>query len=431
MKIEISKLKAVADERIQIKISDLKPQSILKIITETELPWCLGEKFSSYAIFNADNNGEVDLDLMKPIEGTYKMADSMGIIYSLKKSTSVGKNIAENICIDNPIIINVKFESEGNQEEERKLKRIFKTDDVNITYINEEFFAKLYTNNNAKDKVIILLNGSSGDMKALDLIAGPLCSRGFNVLNIPYFAAPGLPENLEEVPLEHFEKVFRWVQNNNVIEKKNKAEKTEIYLLGISKGSEAALLLASKYSEIKKVAAIEAHGYVFQGLKGQGFGDDVSSWSYDGQSIPFIKGDNNIFYEELKKCNEQGIPFGFGSTYKKCVELAANKEEARIKVENSEADLLIATGKKDNIWNGYDGCKVLVDNLKKHNYKHSVEFLVYEHMGHPAPIPYIIPLNETTSMPMMGGIFSSGGTLEGNAEAQHDLWEKTIEFFNK
>ena len=426
MKIEISKLKSVADEKLEIRVLDLKPKSTLKVTAETELPWCLGEKFSSYALFNADNNGQVDLDLMKPVEGTYEKADSMGLIYSLKKCESAGKNIAENISINNSMIINIKFESEGNQEE-RKLERIFKTDDVNITYINEEFFAKLYTNNNAKDKVIILLNGSSGDMKALDLIAGPLCSRGFNILNVPYFAAPGLPENLEEVPLEYFEKVFRWVQNNNIIEKKNKDKETEIYLLGISKGSEAALLLASKYKEIKKVAAIEAHGYVFQSLKGQGFGDDVSSWSYGGQSIPFIKGYNNIFFEDFKKCTEQGKPFGFASTYKKCVELAANKEEARIKVENSEADLLIVTGKEDNIWNGYEGCKVLVDNLKKH----TVEFLVYEHMGHPMPIPYIIPLNETTSMPMMGGIFSSGGTLEGNAEGQHDLWEKTIEFFNK
>lgn len=430
MKIEISKLKSTADEKLRIRVLNLKPHTMLKVTAEIELPWCLGEVFSSYAVFKADDSGKVDLDLMKPIEGTYERSDSMGIIYSLKKTASAGKNIAENISIDNPMIINIKFESEGYKEEV-KLERIFKTDDVNIININESISGKLYINKNAENKMIILLNGSSGDMNALDLVAGPLCARGFNVLNVPYFAAPGLPENLEKIPLEYFEKVFRWVQNNTVIEKKNKDEETEIYLLGISKGSEAALLLASKYSEIKKVAAIEANGYVFQGLKGEGFGDEVSSWSYGGKSIPFIKGDNNIFFEEFKKCNEQGIPFGFGSTYKKCVELADNKEEARIKVENSEADLLIATGKEDNIWDGYDGCKVLIDNLKKHNYKHSVEFLVYEHMGHPMPVPYIIPLNETTSIPMMGGIFSSGGTLEGNVEGQHDLWEKTIEFFNK
>lgn len=429
MKIQISKLKDLIDKKLQIKVSDLKPESKLKITAKAELPWCAGEKFSSYGVFIADDNGEVDLDSMKPIEGTYEKADSMGLIYSLKKYKSVGKNIAENISIDKPMIINMTFESENSNKEVR-LERIFKTDDVSIVNIDEGFSGKLFINKKAENKIILLLNGANGDMEALDLLAGPLCSRGFNVLNIPYFAAPGLPENLEEVPLEYFEKVFKWIKNNNVINK-NKDEETEIYLHGTSKGSEAALVLASRYKEIKKAAAIESHGYVFQGLKGLAFGDNVSSWSYGGKSLPFIKGDNNVFYEEVKKCNEQGIPFGIGSTYKKAVEKACNEEDARIKVENSEADLLIVSGKEDNIWSGYGGCRVLIDNLKKHDYKHSVEFLVYEHMGHPIPVPYIIPLNETVSMPMMGGVFTSGGTIEGNAQGQHDSWEKTIEFFKK
>lgn len=45
------------------------------------------------------------------------------------------------------------------------------------------------------------------------------------------------------------------------------------------------------------------------------------------------------------------------------------------------------------------------------------------------PVPYIIPISETLSMNMMGGVFSSGGTIEGNAEGQFKSWERTIEFF--
>ena len=48
------------------------------------------------------------------------------------------------------------------------------------------------------------------------------------------------------------------------------------------------------------------------------------------------------------------MTFGFASTYKKSIKKAAKKEEARIKVENSEADILMIAGKEDNIWNSYE-----------------------------------------------------------------------------
>ncbi|MNI82024.1 hypothetical protein D3C73_1386950 [compost metagenome] len=88
-------------------------------------------------------------------------------------------------------------------------------------------------------------------------------------------------------------------------------------------------------------------------------------------------------------------------------------------------------GKKDNIWNSYDACLEILKNLKSNNYKHHVELLSYENMGHPMPIPYIVPISLTLEMPMNGGVFSSGGTVEGNAEGQFHSFTRTIEFFNE
>jgi hypothetical protein len=50
-------------------------------------------------------------------------------------------------------------------------------------------------------------------------------------------------------------------------------------------------------------------------------------------------------------------------------------------------------------------------------------------MGHPLPVPFIIPVSLTTAIPMNGGIFSTGGTLLGNAEGQYDSFQRTINFF--
>ncbi|WP_312426177.1 acyl-CoA thioesterase/bile acid-CoA:amino acid N-acyltransferase family protein [Lacrimispora sp.] len=422
MKITIEQQEAFVDERVCIKVSGLAPNSRLRADMKMELPWCSGEEFSSYAVFEVNDTGEVDFDQAEPVEGTYRAADSMGLIYSLRKSKPAGKNIAENISIENPILMNLLLETSSEQKE-IQLVRNFKAKNLMIKPIIDSFTGRLFYQENSCDKTILMLGGSDGQMEGLALIAGPLASRGFNVLIVPYFGAEGLPEKLEEVHLEYFEKIFRWLAGNEITKAK------EIYLHGISKGGELALLLASYYPQIKKVAAVEPHAYCFQALDGLMSGKDVSSWSCQGKSIPFIKVDNNIFFEDQKKAIREGMPFGFASTYIKSIERAGNKEEARIKIENSEADILLICGENDNIWNSYDACTDIVQVLKRHNYKHSVRLLSYESMGHPMPVPFVIPISFTLEMPMNGGIFTSGGTVEGNAKGQYDSFQETIKFF--
>ncbi|WP_297426544.1 acyl-CoA thioesterase/bile acid-CoA:amino acid N-acyltransferase family protein [Clostridium sp.] len=425
MRIDISDIESLVTEKIKIRVLELIPNSQLRISMKMELPWCLGEEYSSYGVFISNEQGEVDLDLVTPIEGTYKANDSMGLIYSLKKSRTEGKNITENISIDKPMIINMIFEA-SNEKEEINLKRFFKTEDVIVKHIcEEEFNGELFYKEKSNDKIILMLGGSDGNMGAISLMAAPLASKGFSVLMVPYFASEGLPDKLEKVPLEYFEKIFKWIENNEITKFK------EIFLHGTSKGGELALLLASRYKQIKKVVAVEPHAYCFQALDGMNCVKKVSSWSFKGESIPFIEIDNNIFFEDQKNSIQKGIPFGFASTYKKSIEKALNKEKARIKVENSEADILMVAGREDNIWDSYDGCLVILDNLKKSDYKHKVELLTSDGMGHPMPAPYIIPISDTLSMNMMGGVFSSGGTIVGNAEGQFKSWKRTIEFFGE
>lgn len=87
-------------------------------------------------------------------------------------------------------------------------------------------------------------------------------------------------------------------------------------------------------------------------------------------------------------------------------------------------------GKEDNIWNSWDGCMTTMDALSKHYYKHKYCLLSYENAGHPFPLPYIIPVKSTQSMKMAPRfVFTTGGTVEGNALKQKDSWDKTLEFF--
>jgi hypothetical protein len=71
--------------------------------------------------------------------------------------------------------------------------------------------ADLFTGDTAQPrKAIIMLGGSEGG-KSWCRIKRPielLVQKGYSVLSLAYFKAPGLPNSLEEIPLEYFEKAF-------------------------------------------------------------------------------------------------------------------------------------------------------------------------------------------------------------------------------
>jgi dienelactone hydrolase len=279
----------------------------------------------------------------------------------------------------------------------------------------------LFYTEQTNGKTIVNLVGSSGDLAALAPMSALLASRGFNVLSVTYFKAKGLPSQLSGIPLEYFERIFKWLEENPITQAR------ELMLLGTSKGGELALLLASRYPCITRVAAFSPHGYCFEGLDFK----NVSSWTYGGQSIPFIRYKKYANYAYLLRAFVMNRPFGYAYMHRKGLESATNKEAARIKIENAQADILLFATQQDNMWNAYDGCVAVMEQLRKHHYPHAYDFVCYEKAGHQSYAPYIIPagIYEMKVGPRL--TFSMGGSLEANAHAMADSWEKAIAFFKK
>lgn len=418
MKLQIEPLVALCDEKINICVSELPPYGKVRVSASMCLPWAENTKFESFAWFTADSHGNVDLSKQKPDSGTYDYIDTMGLIVSMKMVSGKFKDIVQNISVNNSLFIDIVVECEKDRAC-AKLERLFKIPEVKNLKITDEFVGELFYTENVKNITIVALGGSDGNKDALSLISAPLASHGFNVLSLAYFNDKGLPKKLAEIPLEYFERVFQWLEKNPI------TKGTDIYVHGTSKGGELALLLASRHPIIKKVVAVAPHAYCFQGLNYR----NVSSWSYEGKAMPFIRLKYRVFFKDMIDCFIKNKPFGYTNTYKTGVDAATNKETARIKVENAKAEILLIAGKKDNIWNAYDGCVEIMDTLERHNYKYNYNLLAYENAGHPFPLPYIIPVGVTASMRLAPRLtFSSGGTLEGNAHIQADSWEKTIEF---
>lgn len=421
MKLQIQPLVALCDEKISISVSELPPFSKVKISASMCLPWAKSVLYKSFAWFTADANGRVDLSKQKPDSGTYDFIDSMGLIVSMKsQDPKVMEKITKNISVSESMFIDILAEC-GQERANAKLERLFRIPEIKSQRTSDEFVGELFYSDNPNNKTIVWIGGSGSGLGINSVIAAPLASRGFNVLAVAFFGEKGLPAQLSRIPLECFEKVFTWLRNNPITAGK------EIQILGMSKGAEAALILASRYPFITRMVLWAPHAYCFQGIAYK----NESSWTYEGKDLPYIRLRNRWVYANMLSGFIKNEPFEFASTYKKGVAVAKNKEAARIKVEDARADLLLITSKECGMWNTYDGCIEIMDTLRKHNYPHSYDLIVYEDAGEPYLVPYVIPAGEITMKMAPRLVLSMGGTVEGNAHARADSWEKAIEFFTK
>ncbi|KNY27281.1 acyl-CoA thioester hydrolase/BAAT C-terminal domain-containing protein [Pseudobacteroides cellulosolvens] len=236
--------------------------------------------------------------------------------------------------------------------------------------------ADFYYDKNAKcQKAIIVFGGSEGgkswskdDAKKNRM---RFLSKGYAVLSLGYFAVEGLPNTLQCIPMEYFNTAIDWVLKQPGIDKKGVA------VIGLSKGGEASLLLASLNPKVKAVVALVPASNVFQGL-----GEDVrSSWSYKGEDVPFAPFVmNDAYFEGYRKMNEEGI-LEFKQVYKDAIANPEIDEMSAIKVEKSKADILLISGKNDVLWDSEGMCQKIMKRLNDKKYKRFYEHISYE-TGH-------------------------------------------------
>lgn len=421
MNIQVSPTAALCDRKLNLSVSGLRAGAKVTISLNMALPWADSVHFNSSALFTANADGCVDLAAARPDSGSYAEIDPMGLVSSLTSSdpTAISK-ISEGISVEKSLFFHFTVESDGKKETVR-VERWLKTPDIRRERIHYSFVGDFFFSDQPGRPTLLWLGGSGSNLAINALIAAPLASRGFNVLAVPFFGEKGLPAQLSRIPLEYFERVFEWLRTDP------RTAGQPVQVVGMSKGAEAALLLASRYPFIRRVALWAPHAYCFQGIAFK----NESSWTYQGKDLPYIRLKNRWVAADMLHCMVQNEPFGYTRTFIKGLAEARNKPEARIPVENAQADLLIFTGKQCNMWNTYDGSVEIIDSLRKANYAHPYEMVVYEEAGEPYLVPYVIPvsINSVRILPRL--TLSTGGTIRGNAFAQADTWEKTIEFLSR
>jgi dienelactone hydrolase len=153
--------------------------------------------------------------------------------------------------------------------------------------------------------VIITLGGAEGGLSFTRNEADLMAKEGFIIMRLGYFKYTSATQGqiLKEIRIE---KVLEAIE---FIKKSNLADSSRIGLLGVSKGAELALLVASVTSSVKAVAAHVPSHVVWYGM-GKKRGLNKSSWTYQGLPMPFMpyaKPKSGWFTKRIAEFYEAGL----------------------------------------------------------------------------------------------------------------------------
>jgi dienelactone hydrolase len=136
-------------------------------------------------------------------------------------------------------------------------------------------YGTLFTPSGRRSHTAVLAFGGSEGGNAMVDVAGLLAAHGYTTLSLAYFAEPGLPKHLLNVPLKYFARALRVLHRRAGVDR--------VVTLGASRGGEASLLVAATFPRL------------VQGAIGLAPSDRVQAspvdfrspaWTYRGRPLP-------------------------------------------------------------------------------------------------------------------------------------------------
>jgi uncharacterized protein len=232
--------------------------------------------------------------------------------------------------------------------------------------------AKLFLGETEKQPLIVAFGGGGGEndwnRKYLKGKRDSLINMGYAVLAIGYFRSNGTPKKLDRISLDAIRDTILSVAQHP------KIDKSQIILMGGSRGGELVLNLASKYDDFKGVIAMSSSNVSFPAIT---WSANTSSWTYKNQELPYVPAPFKTIFPALK-----------GDLYTAHKMMLEDKEavkKAEIEVENIKGAILLLSGKNDDQWPAPEMSDQIIERLKHNNFKY-----YYTHIklngGHIAPI---------------------------------------------
>ncbi len=418
----ITPAQPLMDERLSIRISSLPPNGPVMIRARSKA--CDQLCWRSEAVFQSGADGAIDLGSQAPLSGTYRTVDAMGLFWSMQPDTKPKKADHAFFAVEDwfsPIITEFEAVCENQIVGRARVERRFAKPAVQCTAVKEDGIAAfLYEpGDGQKHPGVIVLGGSEGGFGGQSE-AAMLASRGFAALSLAYFGVKGLPPTLQNIPIEYFGKAIQWLRARPGV------DADAIVLFGGSRGAEAALLVGAAYPEVKAVIAkAPAHVY-WEGLTASTM-PGGPAWTSAGEPLPYVR--NRIGFGVVTRfawSKLTGAPMPLTPMFLENLDDAARGPDAEIRVENIRGPVLLISGKEDLLWpSSLMGNRVL-ERLRQKGHPYADTHLSYEGAGHSLPCAYLPTAGSRQQLKR-----AIGGTPEGTAKAQADLWPRILRFLTR
>lgn len=236
--------------------------------------------------------------------------------------------------------------------------------------VGEGFEGILYPGNGRKDKVLIVMSGSDGGMTLTKQESEFYHRNGIPGLALALFKTKQTPKELSRVPVEYVERAISWLKNQGY---------ERIGIDGTSKGSEMALIAASRFPELSCVIVRVPSHFVSEGLSGSGKNkapSGTSCWSYHGEELPYAPYRSRSFNILQMFMNEKEMHI---ITFNRDKDI---RPETLIPIEKIQAPVLMLSSSHDEVWPSFESAVYMEKKLTDIGFPYPHKHVVYEHMSH-------------------------------------------------
>ncbi|MHB1526926.1 MAG: acyl-CoA thioesterase/bile acid-CoA:amino acid N-acyltransferase family protein [Candidatus Dormibacteria bacterium] len=377
------------DQPISIRITHLPPNQLVSVnLTSTDAN---GVRWASTARFESGSRGDISLATARSLGGSYAGVQPMGMVSSMKPVDAEPADYFWTVLSPQSFRLTVQVGSKtmGSSVFRRRGGAVGVTV-KSETLSAQGFVGQFWLPPRGSDRgpAILEFGGSEGGLDG-QLLGADLASAGYPTLDIAYFGEAGLPQTLSGIPLQYFAGALDWLSRQPGV------DRHDTYVLGISRGSEAALLLGVHYPDLVHgvIASVPSDAALcsYPGCSGP-------AWTLDGKPLPYTT--------------------QFDDPY------PTDNSAAVIPVEQIHGPIFLDCGGADSVWTSCAYADAIMSRLAAHHDPYQHVLYAYPDAGH--GVGSIVPYEPDQLSPGCSDLAGSFPSANHIVDAQ--LWPHLLSF---
>jgi dienelactone hydrolase len=351
-----------------------------------------------------------------PIDGSYTGIEPDGYFWSMAETHKLAPDMLSMLSYD-PTAIVVQAQSQKNGILSAKVHRDFAVSfttvqDVRTGGIVGKLFMPKRGNNRTAVVVIPGAGGPNFDMSNAYLLA----ARGFIVLSLAYYGLDGLPPQLESIPIEYFSRAIDYLRREYL------GSEGKIVILGISRGTEAAAMLALQREDIDGLILLSPSS-VLNSAWGTDLKARMPAWTLHGFGLPFMPS----VEDEHEVMRMQTPPYKTRALYDLRLDNLKKDDPARIPFDRIKADVVLLSCDEDEVW---PSARMSADiaAIAKSRGKTNVMDYTFRGCGHDLGAPVAPTTDRVYRWPSHGPQYSLGGSPQAAWHGQVAAWSILLKY---